>query len=533
VSSPLSDTSAQASAPARVPREVWRVAAVIIMGSFMSTLGSSLVNVGLKTVGRDLRAPLAQVQWVSSGYLIAFAACLPLTAWLSRRIGSGRLWLFALAGFTVSSAVCALAPNLASLVALRVLQGTTGALLLPTGQTVVGHLAGPRRMGRVLNSMKVVSVLGPVIGPTAGGLIISGLSWRWLFLVNVPVGIIALLFGLRIVPRGQPVTDRPFDMSGFALIAAGLPLTVYGVTAVGQTQSLATPQILATLPPGLVALTLFVRRSLTAATPVLDLRLFGNRVYAAATASVFFTGAALLGTMVLFPLYFQLIRHESVIHTGLLMLAVGGGTALSMPFGGMLTDRIGGGMISVAGLAISAASVLPLTVLPAGVSLILVEALQVVTGFGLGIAAMPALSVAYATVPRDRLPDATSEANIIQRVGGSIGVTTLVVVLEQNGAPTIGTFHTTGVWLTAATLISLVLAAWLTIEERRHRPAPGVTAKPRQRHHPLATEHGSAGALPPAPLADHSHQPPSDQDEHDQEQDDERGDQERDEAHHQ
>lgn len=468
MSRPLSGAPARPPASARVPMAVWRVAAVVIMGSFMSTLGSSLVNVGLKTIGRDLHAPLSQVQWMTSGYLIAFAAWLPVTAWLSRRIGAGRLWLFALAGFTISSALCATAPNLASLVALRVLQGSTGALLLPTGQTVVGRLAGPARMGRVLNSMKVVSVLGPVVGPTLGGLIISGLSWRWLFLVNVPVGIAALLAGLRIVPRGDRVAGRPFDVGGFVLVAAGLPLTIYGVTAIGQTHGLATVQVLTTLPPGLLALALFVWRGLTTAAPVLDLRLFGNRVYAAATASVFFTGAALLGTMVLFPLYFQLLRHASVIQAGLLMLAVGGGTALSMPFGGLLTDRIGGGIVSVAGLAISAASVLPLTVLDGGVSLILVETLQVLTGFGLGIAAMPALSVAYATVPPDRLPDATSEANIIQRIGGSIGVTALVVVLQDDGHPTTATFHTTCIWLTAAILISLALATWLTFEERGH-----------------------------------------------------------------
>ncbi|MFE7114605.1 DHA2 family efflux MFS transporter permease subunit [Streptomyces sp. NPDC057654] len=458
----------------KVPMEVWRVAGVIIVGSFMSTLGSSLVNVGFKTIGRNLHAPLSQVQWLTSGYLIAFAAFLPFTAWLSRRVGPGRLWLFALAGFVAASGLCSLAPNLAWLVALRVVQGAAGALLVPTGQTVVGHLAGPQRMGRVLNSMKVVSVLGPVIGPTVGGLLISGLSWRWLFLVNIPVGLVALLFGLRIVPRGEPVRGRPFDGLGFGLIAIGLPLTIYGVSAIGRAHSISSAQILATVPLGLVALAAFGRRSLTTAAPVLDLRLFGNRVYAAAVVSVFFTGAALLGSMALFPLYFQLYRSESVVHTGLLMAAIGGGAALSMPFGGLLTDRIGGGVISVAGLALSAASVAPLTVLGSQVNLVLIEALQVLTGFGLGIAAMPALSVAYATVPRDRLPDATAEANIVQRIGGSIGITTLVAVLGNTGAPGIASFHTACRWLVGGIVIALVLAGWLAVEERRRHVELGV-----------------------------------------------------------
>ncbi|MFJ8470931.1 DHA2 family efflux MFS transporter permease subunit [Kitasatospora sp. NPDC094011] len=457
------------SAPlARVPREIWRVASVVTIGSFMSTLSSSLVNVGLKTIGQALDSPLAQVQWVASGYLTAFAAFLPFTAWMSRRLGPGRLWLFALTGFTVTSALCALAPNLWLLVCMRVLQGMSGAMLVPTGQTVVGQLAGPQRMGRVLNSMKIVSVLGPVLGPTIGGLLISGMSWRWLFMVNVPVGILALLAGLRIVPRGEPITGRHFDAPGFALVAVGLPLTMYGVTEISQAHGTAGPAVLGTLVPGIVLLALFVRHSLTTAAPLLDLRLFTNRVYTAAVTSVFFTGAALLGTMVLFPLYFQLLRHESVIHTGLLMLAVGGGTALSMPFGGVLTDKIGGGVITVVGLLGSVASILPLIFLGQHVNLAVVEALQVVTGFGLGIAAMPALSVAYATVPRDRLPDATSEATIIQRIGGSIGTTTLVVVLESSTTnPSIESFRSACTWLAGSTVVALGLAIWLAAEERR------------------------------------------------------------------
>lgn len=473
-----SSTQARPSTPVRIPVEVWRVAAVIIVGSFMSTLNSSLINVGLNTISRDLSVPLAQVQWVISGYLIAFAAVLPISAWLSGRIGAGRLWLIALAGFTVSSGLCSLAPNLPMLVALRVLQGVTGALLVPTGQTVVGHLAGPERMGRVLNSTKVVSFLAPVVGPVIGGLIISGLSWRWLFLVNVPIGAIAFVVGLRLVPHGTPDTARGFDLPGFVLVMVGLPMTIFGVSALGQqARGLDTGWIVAILLVGLVVLALFARRALRIPHPVLDLRLFTNRVYTAAATSVFFTGAALLGVMVLFPLYFQLIRHQSVLESGLSMLAIGLGAALSMPFGGVLTDRIGGGVISAAGIVASALSVVPLLFLRADADLILVEVCQVITGFGLGLASMPALSVAYATVPRDKLAHATSEANIIQRVGGSIGATTLVVAIGNHGVPNLRSFQVACGWLVGGLTIAVVLAGWLLVEERRlHRNPASVSA---------------------------------------------------------
>lgn len=471
---------AEAAVPP-VPWQVWRLAIVVVLGSFMSTLDSSLVNVGLDTISRSLHASLTSAQWLSSGYVVAFAAALPLNAWLSRRIGSGRLWLTALAGFVAASALCAAAPNLPALIAFRVVQGLTGAMLVPTGQTIIGQVAGPERMGRVLNVTKIVVILAPAIGPTIGGLLITGLSWRWLFLVNVPVGAVAVLMGVRLVPRGTPTRGRRFDALGFVLVAAGLPLVLRGITGFGRAGSLADSAVLATLAPGLAALALFVWRSLTIAHPLLDLRLFTNRVYSAATASVFFTGAALLGTLILLPLYYQQLRGQSVIGTGLLMLAVGGGTAVSMPFGGVLTDRIGGGLISMAGLALSTAGILPLAFLPADTSLVLAGALQAVTGFGLGLAAMPALSVAYKTVPRDRLPDATSEANIIQRVGGSTGTALLVVLLERDGTPTVGAFHTTFGWLAASCVVALLLAAWLTVEEarrRRARTAPDNAAQP-------------------------------------------------------
>lgn len=463
-----------------VPRQVWRLAVVVVLGSFMSTLDSSLVNVGLDTISRSFHASLTSAQWLSSGYVTAFAAALPLNAWLSRRLGAGRLWLAALVGFVAASALCAAAPDLPALVAFRVVQGVTGAMLVPTGQTIIGQAAGAQRMGRVLNLTKVVVILAPAIGPAFGGVLISGLSWRWLFLVNLPVGALAVLLGLRLVPRGTPVRGRRFDLLGFALVAAGLPLLLYGITLLGRTGRLAETGVLATLAAGVVALGLFVARSLTIAHPLLNLRLFANRVYAAATASVYFTGAALLGTLILLPLYYQQLRGHSVTDTGLLMLAVGGGTAVSMPFGGVLTDRIGGGPVSMAGLALSAASILPLTFLPADTSLVLAEALQAATGFGLGLAAMPALSAAYKTVPRDRLPDATAEANIIQRVGGSTGTALLVVLLERHGTPTIGAFHTTVGVLTATCAAALLLAAWLTVEEA-HRRRHGRRAAPVRR----------------------------------------------------
>jgi MFS family permease len=178
-----------------VPPETWRIAWVIVIGAFMAQLDAALVNVGIATISRQLSASLDTTQWISTGYLLALAAGLPVCGWLSRRAGASRLWLSALAGFTVISGLCACAPTIAVLIVLRIAQGVAGGLLVPAGQTVIGQAAGPQRMGRLMSTAGIAIVIGPALGPALGGLLIAYLSWRWLFLVNLPIGAVALLLG--------------------------------------------------------------------------------------------------------------------------------------------------------------------------------------------------------------------------------------------------------------------------------------------------------------------------------------------------
>lgn len=444
---------------------------VIVFGAFMANLDTSLVNVGLDTISRDLHGSLSSAQWVTSGYLLALAAALPACAWLSRHFGTGRLWMYALTGFTITSALCAAAPNLTALIVLRVAQGVTGGLLVPTGQSVLGRAAGPARMGRVMNGVGIAVVLAPALGPAIGGILIHTLSWRWLFLVNVPVGVITLARGMRHVPRGERGAAGPFDLTGFALVAAGLPLVVYGITTASQRGTVTSVAVLVTLVPGLVALAAFAWWSLRSRTPLLNLRLLSNQVYAAATTSVFFTGAALFGGLIILPLYYQLYRHESVLTTGLLLLAYGAGAMFSMSIGGRLTDRIGGGRTAVVGLAVTVAATVPFTFLDAGASMVAVEMLQFLRGIGIGMAGIPAMSAAYASVGREHLPDATAQVNILQRVGGALGSALFVVILGNHGATGTAGFHAAFWWITGAGVLALISAARLASKQRSPAPA--------------------------------------------------------------
>lgn len=455
-----------------IPRAVWGVAAVITFGAFMTGLDTSLVNVAIAAIGSDLGSGLSGTQWVASGYLLALAAALPASGWLSRRFGTGRVWVAALAGFTVASGLCAAAPNLAFLISFRAVQGLAGGLLVSTGISILAQLVGRQGMGRVLAITGVPTVLAPAIGPTVGALLLAHLSWPWLFLINFPIGALGLLLGLRFVPAGDRENAGRLDLPGLVLVATGVTALTYGITEAAQLQTLAHLPIAVCLVGGLAALGAFARRSLRVRYPLLDLRLFSNRVFAAATSQTVFGSAALFGGQIIMPLYFQLQRNQSIVATGLLLLPFGLGAAATFPIGGRLTDRFGGGRVAAAGLTLTTLATIPMALLGADADLMMVETVQVLRGVGLALSGAPVIAAAMAAVGRDQLDDASAQVNIVSRVGGALGSAVAVAILTSGlpSATSRGTvtsaFHTVFWWLTGASLLALAGAARLVVAQR-------------------------------------------------------------------
>jgi EmrB/QacA subfamily drug resistance transporter len=458
-----------------VPRHVWWLATVLAFGGVMAGLDASIVNVGLSTIGDDLGASLVAVSWVQSGYLLALAATLPACGWAIRRIGAGRLWIWSLAAFTIVSVLCALAPGVEALIAFRIAQGVAGGLLVPAGMTVLGQVAGPSRMGRVLATTSVPAILAPAVGPVVGAGLISQLSWHWLFLVNLPVGAVAVALGLRVVPRGVREPGNHLDRFGLALVAVGLPALTYGLAQATEQATLTSGTVLVSLTVGVVATAVFLRRSSRSAHPLLDLTLFGDRVYRAAAVETFLNGTALFGGLVVMPLYFQVLLQRDVVASGLLLVAFSAGAAVTFPVAGVLTDRYGGARVAVLGLVVTTVSTLPFALLPADADLLVVETLQVLRGIGLALSGMPIVSLALARAGSHQLPDATAQVNILSRVGGALGSALFVVLLAgglvagASDTTTLGAFHATFWWLTGASLAALAAACWLIAEQRRAR----------------------------------------------------------------
>jgi len=464
----------------KVPAAVWRLGAVVVFGAFTSQLDTSVVYVGLDTIGRDLDASLDRVQWVSTAYLLALAVSLPATGWLGRKVGVGRLWLASLAAFTAASGLCALAPSVDWLIVLRVVQGLTAGVLVPAGQTLLGQAAGPQRLGRVMGVLGIAVSLAPAVGPVVGALVLDATAWPWLFWINVPIGVAGVLLGLRVVPRGERGGAPRLDWSGLGLVSLALPLLVYAATAAGQGSALGDTPVLAPLLIGAAALLAFGLHARRHAEPLLDLRLYGRPVFAAASAAAAFTGAALFGAGLLFPLYFQLAREASVLTTGLSLISLGVGTAVMSPLSGRLTDRLGCGTVAVAGSALTIATTLPFAVSPADADAVVVQVLLFVRGLTIALAITPVITAAYAAVAPEQLPDATTQVNIVMRLGGAMGGALFAVIVARElpgGAEQ--ALHTAFWWLTAASVAALAAATWLWLSARsrpvRH-PAPRRTA---------------------------------------------------------
>ena len=407
-----------------------RLALVVVLGTIMSILDTTIVNVAIDTLAKDFKSPLATIQWVSTGYLLALSMVIPLTGWAVERFGAKRMWITSLVLFLVGSALSGAAWSAESLIAFRVLQGIGGGMIMPIGQSILAEAAGPQRMGRVMSLLGVPMLLGPILGPVLGGLIVDSLTWRWIFYVNVPIGIVAIILAARILPSHERAHEHHhLDAVGMLLLSPGLAALVYGLSEAGQGSDLS---VFLPIAIGVVLITAFTLHALRAKiAPLLEVRLFKDRAFAAAALTTFCFGAALYGAMLLLPLYYQVVRGESALNAGLLMAPQGIGAALVMPLAGKLTDRWGAGRIVPAGLVVALCGTFAYTQLGPHTSYDELAVSLFVRGVGFGGVMMPSMAAAYQTLSRPQVPRASTAINILQRVGGSVGTALVAVVLTH------------------------------------------------------------------------------------------------------
>ncbi|MFJ7627038.1 MDR family MFS transporter [Streptomyces sp. NPDC097595] len=465
-------TEAPAPPAERVDRELLRIAFILVLGTFMATLDATIVSVGLDRLTEEFDASVAEIQWVSSAYLLAVVAAVPASGWLAGRFGGRRVWLAAIGVFLVGSVLCASAWSATSLIVFRVIQGLGGGLLPATGQALLARVAGPGRTGKVISIVAVVPLLSPVFGPLAGGSVLAVAPWPWLFLVNLPIGAAAVLLARRYVPVVPPAPQRTaFDLRGALLLSPGLAVLVYGLTEVAHDRAVpATIGVVA----GVVMLVAFTVHGLrTRGTPLVDPRLFARPPFGAAALALVVLGASVFGTTFLLPLYFQSGRGMSAWEAGLLLAPQGLGAAAGSVLVNRTISKVAPRTLVVAGIVLIVAGTAPFTWLGHGVPDAVIASALVVRGFGMSMVGAPVMNIVYSRIEPEQLPRAAGALNLLNTVGGSVGTAAVAVILENRlaatGADVPAAFGDTFWWVLGFCLFAAAAATRLP----RTRPRKG------------------------------------------------------------
>jgi EmrB/QacA subfamily drug resistance transporter len=480
-----------------------RLALILLTGVMAVVFDTTIVNVAIDTLGHDLHTSVATTQWVVSAYVLALGLVIPVSGWAMQRFGAKQLWMIALILFLVGSILSSLAWNIGSLIAFRVLQGGGGGLMLPILQTLLVDAAGGRRLGRMMALVSIPALLGPILGPVLGGLIISHLSWRWIFWVNVPFCCLGLLLAWRGLQPTAPSRASQLDGVGLALLSPALAAIIYGLSEVGRTGGFAHAAVIAPLAGGVVFLGLFTFHALrTSRIPVVDLRLFTVRSFSASAILLFLSGMTLYSAMLLLPLYYQQVRGHSALATGLLLAPQGLGMLLTRRRAGALTDRIGPRPVVLGGFVLTAIGTFAYTQSGTHTNEVVLGLSLIVRGAGLGAVIPPVMAAAYLGLRPDQVPHASSATRIMQQVGGSFGTAVLAVILQtqitaHRGGGLAGraaAFDNAFWWSLGFTALAIVPAVLLPGRRDRDRPAqsPEPTAAV-----PAAPDQPGAGSTSP------------------------------------
>jgi EmrB/QacA subfamily drug resistance transporter len=408
------------------------VSIVFVAAMFMSIMDGTIVNVALPTLSRQFNAPGTSIDAVVVGYLVSLAIIIPTSGWLGDRFGTKRIFLSALALFTLASALCGLATSLPMLIGFRILQGLGGGALTPVGTAILYRTFPPAERVQVARVLNIPTVFAPATGPVLGGLLIDKLSWHWVFYVNVPIGIAAFLFGLLFLQEYRRESGGPFDLAGFALGGVGLALTMYALSE-GPSYGWTSPGILVSGVLGLITMVAFIFVEVRSTHPMLNLRLLSNRSFRTCNLVSFFSFGGFLGLLYAASLFLQLARGVSALTSGLTTFPEAVGILISTQLVTRMYPMIGPRRLIAGGLTGVAIIMGLMSLIGHDTDLWLVRALMFLTGAGMAFAFVPVQAAAFATISTAETGHASALFNAQRQVGASLGVALLSTVISVVG----------------------------------------------------------------------------------------------------
>jgi DHA2 family multidrug resistance protein len=405
----------------------WVTLGVVTVGTLMVVLDTSIVNVALPDIGESFHAGEG-IEWVVTAYLLAVAVSQPATGWLADRFGRKRAFTWSLGCFTAASMACALAPSLPILVLFRVLQGFGGGAMMPVGMAMIFEVFPHERRGHAMGVWGIAAMAGPAIGPTTGGYLVTAVSWHWLFLINVPVGLVGVLLAHHNLRDFGHREHRSLDVVGLLLGAAGLALALLGITQSGS-WGWTSPATLGLIVVGVTLLVAFARHGVRSDNPIVDMKIFGVGIFAISILIVLFTAAAQYTRLVYLPLELENLRGYTPLRVGLILIPSALGTAATMPIGGRLVDRVGARLPIVIGCTMMFAAALGLGNLAVSTPIPIIMVLLTLQGMGMGLTSAPATVVGLNALSGRFVAQASAMRSLTSQVAGATAISIAAAVV--------------------------------------------------------------------------------------------------------
>ena len=424
--------TADAAPQARAAVNKWAVAVAVAIGALLEVIDVSIVNVALNEVQSSLGATLSQVSWVVSSYAVANVIILPLSAWLGRRFGKKNYFIASLVGFTLASVLCGLATNLPMLIIARVLQGLAGGGLLAKAQAILFETFPKSEQAMAQAFFGIIVIAGPAIGPTLGGYLVTNVDWRWIFFINVPVGIAAVLLCLSALPRDEaPPARTPVDWLALGLLAAGLG-SLQTVLEEGNSDGwFQSPFIVVLTAVSVLSLAAFVVRELRSPHPIVDLRVLRYRSLWAGSILSVVVGISLYGALFAIPIFASVIMHQSAQQVGMMLLPGAFASAVAMPLVGKLLGKFDARALLVGGAMLLVLAIHQLAALTPQTSEGNLFLPLIIRSFGTVFMFLPLSMATLGPVPRQDIAAATGFYSLTRQLGGSVGVALLTTLLDQ------------------------------------------------------------------------------------------------------
>ena len=425
-----------------IPKEVMNIAWILVLGAIMPLLDSTMVNIAIKHLSNDFSIGLDSIQWVITGYVLAMAISVPLAGWMVQRFNGKWLMISANIVFLATSIASGLSRSIYLLIISRIVQGFSAGFIMTLVTTLAIEVAGREAMGRVMSTVGIPMILGPILGPVIGAVIVQFLSWRYVFFVNIPIGIIAITLMILKLPDFTPANIKAkFDFIGITLLGASSASLIYGITQGAKNATFNNSMTISYVFAGIAILAIYIiYAAIKREQAILPLHLFRLKNFTAVIVGLFLAGVATNGPMLLLPLFFQNIKGFSVLGTGLILIPQGIGMLVVRPLIGKLTDKLGARDVVLVSLTLAIAGTIPFVLFNERSSLIVVGVVLFIRGIGIGGVTMPMMTDAYTGMVRQKIPQASIGTRLVQNIGGAFGSAVLATVVSlgvQGKTPTI------------------------------------------------------------------------------------------------